>query len=323
MRKFLKHILPLLWLSIAGVAAWVLIHRLEAIQFGDIMQQLAAVPASVVTAASACCIALYASIGLYESIAVRLASGRKLRLHAFRTALIASPIGRAIGVAMVGAGALRYRMYAPTGLSLRQIGAVILLVAMPYIFGLGWLIDLSLLIHLREASTALQLPMAAVAAFGILGLAKDVGWLTFVSRRVQPISIRGQSIRLPTLRHALLQIAFGLTQISLMTMILYSFMPAELGMSWPAFIAIYCIAFVAGQLSNVPAGLGVLEAALLLMLPQVPPAKLLGSVLAYRAVYEVAPLLVALALLLIYESTNPAGVIRRRVFQRRSARSDT
>ena len=103
-------------------------------------------------------------------------------------------------------------------------------------------------------------------------------------------------------------------QISLMTTILYLFMPPELNMTWPAFVAIYCIAFVAGQLSNVPAGLGVLEAALFLMLPQVPPGRLVGAVLAYRAVYEVIPLGVALVLLLIYETTNQ----RRGVSQQKS-----
>src|SRR5688500_2731163 len=98
-----------------------------------------------------------------------------------------------------------------------------------------------------------------------------------------------------------------------MSAILYAFMPVELGMSWPAFIVVYCIAFVAGQMSNVPVGLGVLEAALFLMLPQVPPGKLVGAVLAYRAVYEVLPLMGALVLLLIYEITNPAGIVRRRL----------
>jgi phosphatidylglycerol lysyltransferase len=97
-----------------------------------------------------------------------------------------------------------------------------------------------------------------------------------------------------------------------MTTILYVFMPPELNMTWPAFVAIYCISFVAGQVSNVPAGLGVLEAALFLMLPQVPPGKLVSAVLAYRAVYELIPLGVGLLLLLIYESTNKAGIIRRR-----------
>jgi glycosyltransferase 2 family protein len=259
-----------------------------------------------------CAAGVYITIGLYEGIAVQLASGRTLRWPAFRTAVIANPVGRAIGVAMVSGGALRYRMYAPEGLTLKQIGAVILLVAMPYVFGVGWLIDVSLLLHLKEASRAFQLPFAAVAVFAALGLAKDIGWLAFVATRTQPIVLRGTSIRLPSLRDALVQIAFGLTQISLMTTILYLFMPPELNMTWPAFVAVYCIAFVAGQMSNVPAGLGVLEAALFLMLPQVPPGKLVGSVLAYRAVYELVPLGVALLLLLIYETTDKAGVIRKR-----------
>jgi Predicted integral membrane protein len=311
-KSALRRLLPLLWIAIAAGAAWVLVQRIEEIDFEDVAQHLSSVPLPTIITALLCAAGVYITIGLYEGIAVRLASGRNLRWQAFRTAVIANPLGRAIGVAMVSGGALRYRMYAPEGLSLKQIGAVILLVAMPYVFGVGWLIDLSLLLHLKEASRAFQLPLAAVAVFGVLGLAKDIGWLAFVATRTQPIVLRGQSIRLPSLRDALLQIAFGLTQISLMTTILYLFMPPELNMTWPAFVAVYCIAFVAGQMSNVPAGLGVLEAALFLMLPHVPPGKLVGSVLAYRAVYELAPLGVALVLLLIYETTNKAGIVRRR-----------
>ena len=187
---------------------------------------------------------------------------------------------------------------------------------MPYAFGVGWLIDISLLLHLEDASRAFQIPVATVAIFGVLGLAKDVGWLAFVASRKQPITIGGQSIRLPSLRDALVQIAFGVVQISLMSTILYLFMPPELNMTWPAFVAIYCLAFVAGQMSNVPVGLGVLEAALFLMLPQVPPGKLVGAVLAYRAVYEVLPLMRALVLLLIYETTNPAGIVEEKQAQR-------
>ena len=311
-KSALRRLLPLLWVAIAAGAAWVLVERIEEIDFEDVAQHLSSVPLPTIVTALLCAAGVYITIGLYEGIAVRLASGRDLRWQAFRTAVISNPLGRAIGGAMVSGGALRYRMYAPEGLSLKQIGAVILLVAMPYVFGVGWLIDVSLLLHLKEASRAFQLPVAAVAVFGVLGLAKDVGWLAFVATRTQPIVLRGQPIRLPSLRDALVQIAFGLSQISLMTTILYLFMPPELNMTWPAFVAVYCIAFVAGQMSNVPAGLGVLEAALFLMLPHVPPGKLVGSVLAYRAVYELVPLGVALVLLLIYETTNKAGIVRRR-----------
>jgi uncharacterized membrane protein YbhN (UPF0104 family) len=311
-KSALRRLLPLVWISIAGLAAWVLVERIQEIDFAEVARDLGALPLRIIVVALFCAAGVYTTVGLYEGIAVKLASDRNLRWQAFRTAVIANPLGRAIGVALVSGGALRYRMYAPAGLSLKQIGAVILLVAMPYVFGVGWLIDLSLLLHLKEASRALQLPFAAVTAFAVLGLAKDIGWLAFVATRREPITLRGQLIRLPSLRDALVQIGFGLAQISLMTTILYLFMPPELNMTWPAFVAVYCIAFVAGQVSNVPAGLGVLEAALFLMLPHVPPAKLVSAVLAYRAVYELLPLGVALVLLLIYETTNEAGVIRRR-----------
>ena len=312
MTKVLKRFAPLVWLSIAGLAAWVLVERIEQIDFDQVLLDLRAVPVPIMLVALLCSAGVYTTVGLYEGIAVRIASGRNLRRQAFRTAVIANPLGRAIGVAMASGGALRYRMYAPEGLSIREVGAIILLVAMPYVFGVGWLIDLSLLLHLQDAARAFKLPVAIVAVFGVFGLAKDVGWLAFVASRKEPITIRGQSIRLPSLRDALAQIAFGLVQISLMTTILYLFMPPELNMTWPAFVAIYCISFVAGQVSNVPAGLGVLEAALFLLLPHVPPGKLVSAVLAYRAVYELIPLGVALSLLLIYETTNKAGIIRKR-----------
>jgi len=312
MTKVLKRFAPLVWLSIAGLAAWVLVERIEQIDLDQVLLDLRAVPVPIMLVALLCSAGVYTTVGLYEGIAVRIASGRNLRRQAFRTAVIANPLGRAIGVAMASGGALRYRMYAPEGLSIREVGAVILLVAMPYVFGVGWLIDLSLLLHLQDAARAFKLPVAIVAVFGVFGLAKDVGWLAFVASRKEPITIRGQSIRLPSLRDALVQIGFGLVQISLMTTILYLFMPPELNMTWPAFVAIYCISFVAGQVSNVPAGLGVLEAALFLLLPHVPPGKLVSAVLAYRAVYELIPLGVALSLLLIYETTNKAGIIRKR-----------
>jgi glycosyltransferase 2 family protein len=304
---------PLVWLSIIVVAGWILAQRLQTIDFGDVLLELRAQPLPTALIALACSVGVYGLVGVYEAIGVRFVTGRSMFAHAFRTSLIANPIGRAIGAAIVSGGALRYRMYSAIGMSAGQIATVVVIVAMPYFFAVGWLIDLSLLFNAAQASKALRLPASAVLTLGAIGLAKDIGWLIFVSRRRQPIVIRKQSISLPSLPHALLQIAIGLAQISLMTAILYLFMPPELDMSWPAFIAIYCIAFVAGQLSNVPAGLGVLEAALLLMLPHVPPAKLFGAVIAYRAVYELLPLLVALTLLVIYESSHPAGVIRKRL----------
>lgn len=287
---------PLVGLAVLGTIAIVLWDRLQTIEFSEIVQQIRSLPPSAVLGALACSTGAYLLVGLYEGIALERVSGQRRRWYALRTTLIANPVGRTVGVALVSGGALRYRFYSVLGLSARQVGALIVLMAMPYLLGVGWLIDVSLLLNPEQASKALRIDTTVILVVATLGLLKDFGWLVFVKLRTAPIAIGGQQLRLPSLQHTFVQIALGIAQILCNTGILYLVMPPELGMSWPAFIAIYCIAFLAGQISNVPAGLGVLEAALLLMLPHVPPAKLLGAVLAYRALFEVLPLLVGLGL---------------------------
>ncbi len=298
---------PLFGLAILTLVVTVLWDRIRDIQFGDIMQQIRSLPTPAVIGALACSAGAYLLVGLYEGIALHRVSGQRRMWYAIRTTLIANPVGRAIGVAVVSGGALRYRFYSAIGLNARQVASLIVLMAMPYVLGVGWLIDASLLFHHEIAGQALRVSASTILLIGSIGLLKDFGWLAVAKWRVEPITVSKLQIRVPNLPHTLLQIALGIAQILCNTGILYLLMPDELAMSWPAFIPIYCIAFVAGQISNVPAGLGVLEAALLLMLPHVPPAKLLGAVVAYRAIFEVLPLLVGLLLWAGYEGGRMSG----------------
>jgi phosphatidylglycerol lysyltransferase len=70
-------------------------------------------------------------------------------------------------------------------------------------------------------------------------------------------------------------------------------------------------------LSHVPAGLGVLESMLLLLLPDVPPEQLLAAVLMYRVIYEIIPVIGALALWGVFEGFSRDGA-RQRVFGRQA-----
>lgn len=288
-------------LALAIIVA-LLFERLRTIEPAEILAQIRSLSTSNVLGALACSAGAYLLVGFYEGIALARVSGQRRRAYALRTTLIANPIGRIVGAALLSGGALRYRLYAVIGLDAKQVGALIVLMTMPYLLGVGWLIDVSLLVYTEQASKALRLDAATVILLGLAGLAKDIGWLAFAAWRTRPIMIAGLAIQIPSLRHTLLQTALGIAQILCNTGILYLVMPPELDMSWPAFIAIYCIAFVAGQVSNVPAGLGVLEGVLMLLLPHVPPAKLLGAVLVYRALFELLPLLVGLVLWAAFEA---------------------
>lgn len=300
----LKKFAPLFGLAVFALVLFLLSKRLGDIEFSDIVQQIRSLPPPAVIGAMACSAGAYLLVGLYEGIALHRVSGQWRLWFAIRTTVIANPVGRAVGVALVSGGALRYRFYSAIGLNARQVASLIVLMTMPYLLGVGWLIDVSLLIHTQAASQALGLTATTVYIIACVGLVKDLAWLGIAKWRKEPINLKQLQIRVPSLAHTLLQIALGIAQILCNTGILYLLMPPELDMSWPEFIPLYCIAFVAGQISNVPAGLGVLEAVLLMMLPQVPPAKLLGTVLAYRAIFEVLPLMIGLTLWGWYEGRN-------------------
>ncbi|MFG5409540.1 hypothetical protein ABXN37_17445 [Piscinibacter sakaiensis] len=66
------------------------------------------------------------------------------------------------------------------------------------------------------------------------------------------------------------------------------------------------VAAVAGVLTHVPAGLGVLEAVFVALLGgTVPPATLVAALLLYRAFYYLAPLLLAAVVYLVLEARAP------------------
>ena len=67
-------------------------------------------------------------------------------------------------------------------------------------------------------------------------------------------------------------------------------------------LAVYLLAAIAGVVTYIPAGLGVLEAVFLMLLgEQVGEPELLGALLAYRAVYYLGPLLVAAVMYAVME----------------------
>jgi uncharacterized membrane protein YbhN (UPF0104 family) len=93
--------------------------------------------------------------------------------------------------------------------------------------------------------------------------------------------------------------------------VLYLLLPDSVGLAYLPFLGAYLASILAGVLSHVPAGLGVLESMLLLLLPDVPPEQLLAAVLMYRVIYEIIPVLLALALWGTFEGYSRDGALLR------------
>jgi len=308
--------------TIASLAGYVLYRTFQRISLADVLREMREVPAAHLLLAACCTALAFTSLALYEIVSVRYVKHSLGRARPFVTALVAFPLGHAVGQALLSGGALRYRMYTPAGFSATEVGATVLLANMPYGLAFSLLLDLALLLGAERLSPLFRVEAHWLFALGVVGVLKDVAYVIVILRRKAPIRLGGWRVPLPTPRMTALQYVVGLVDVLLIASVLYLLLPDSATLAFLPFLGVYLASVLVGVLSHVPAGLGVLESMLLLLLPHVPPEELLAAVLLYRVIYEVVPLLVALSIWGVYELTAHDGArlaLTRRAMQLRLA----
>jgi len=307
-RSRLKKILGIVGsVAVATLAGYVLFRTFQRISLADVIANMRATSTSTLLLAAGCAAGAFSVLAAYEVAVVRYVKHCIGRAKPVVTALIAFPLGHAVGQTVLSGSALRYRMYAPAGFSATEVGATVLLCGMPYALAVGLLLDLALVFGAEQLAPLFRISSQWLFALGCLGLVKDAGYLLFVWLRKAPIRLGGWAVRLPTMRMTLLQIVVGVVDIVLIASVLYLLLPESARMPFLPFVAVYLASILVGVISHVPAGLGVLESMLLLLLPHVPPEQLLASVLLYRVIYEVLPLMMSLAIWSVYELVADDG----------------
>ena len=243
-------------------------------------------------------LASYGCLIGFDAIGLHRSGVRVSPLRIGITAFLAHAVGQTVGFAALTGGAVRLRGYRSAGLDLAQIGQVVLMSTLGFVFG-AWLL-LGAAFVLEPATAALALPLSAFA-IGCIGGAALLAFavmVVLVGRAGRTFSIRGHALWLPGRRTMLGVTALSVVELVLAGAALYVLLPDSTPAGLPGFIGLYLVAVVAGLVSTVPAGLGVFEWSLLKLLPQTAPATVLAAALVYRVTYYVLPLLAATVLAL-------------------------
>lgn len=210
----------------------------------------------------------------------------------------------------VGGVALRYRLYSRLGLDTATITRILTLGLltnwMGYMLLAGGVFALRLVelpANWAVGTTGLQLIgfiLVAIALGYLLacGLAKKRTWRW-----------RDHELTLPSLRLALCQVALGASNWAMMALLIYWLLPDEA--FYPSILGILLISCVAGVVAHIPAGLGVLETVFLgLLHGQMAQGSLVAALLAYRTLYYLIPLVLAVITYVVLEKR--AKAMRRR-----------
>ncbi|PPK92657.1 phosphatidylglycerol lysyltransferase [Kineococcus xinjiangensis] len=284
-------------------AAATLLHRtFRHYSWAELGSDLLALGPGVALAALVATAISYLTMTGYDALALRYVEHplpyRRYGLASF----IATAFGNNLGASAVVGAALRARVYSswqvPGFAITRIIGFNVVTLAL----GAAVLVGSGMLYDPARAGEALHLPGAAVLVVGSLLLASVVGYLVWAATG-RAIGWRDWRIDRPSPRLAVAQVVLSTFEWLTMAAALYVLLPAEGRLPFLPFAVAFSIATVAGLVTNVPGGLGVFEATLVVMIgTTTSPAGLAVALVAYRLCYFVLPLLLAAVLLVVHEA---------------------
>jgi len=274
-----------------GAVAYILHGEIARLHFNRVFADLQAIPRAHVLAALGLTAASYCVISLYDVLALRYLRKRLRYARILFTSFIASAFGHTLGFSAFTGGAIRFRLYASAGITAVEVATIAAFVSLGIAIGLSTLAGISLFLSPAQAAAVLHLGHGLTFLVGALLLAAVAAYALWSSLSRGVIEIRGWALRAPGPAIGLPQVALGVIDLSLAGSVLWRLLPEGSHIAFIPFIGAYAIAIIAGIVSHVPGGIGVFETLMLLLLRGVPPEALLGSLLAYRAVYYLVPLL--------------------------------
>ncbi len=279
------------WVFFALIA-WLLVKQARGIDWDDVLDAFSKLPAT--TLAMAACLAA-SSFVLYSTFDLL---GRRMTGHPLGAAKVMGVtfVSYAFNLnlgSLVGGVAFRYRLYSRLGLDnptiTRVLGFSMLTNWFGYLVVAGaafcfWPLDLPADWKIDNGGLRVLGAVLLVLAAGYLALcafASDKTW-----------HIRGHAFQPPPLRMALLQMLMSCANWCLMGGVVWLLLQQKV--AYPEVLAVLLVGAVAGVITHVPAGLGVLEAVFVALLShKLPQGQILAALIGYRALYYLLPLAVA------------------------------
>jgi len=281
---------PLAALLVFTLVVWVLHRQLAHMHVKGVLAHLHAIPSRQVLAALGFTALSYWLLTTYELLALRYLRRVIPYTRILFNAFIAYSFSHTLGFSAFTQTAIRLRLYATARVSAIDVAMVSVFCSVSFGIGLATVSGLSLVLSPEHVAKLLHLDQRWAVLVGMLLLAVVCAYALWASLARGTLEIRGWALRAPGPAIGLAQIALGVLDLSLSCAVLWSLLPASAHVRYVTFLGVYAAAVIGGIVSHVPGGVGVFEAIILLTLPGVPTDALLGSLLAYRAVYYLVPL---------------------------------
>ena len=225
------------------------------------------------------------------------------------TSFCAYAVGNIAGFGPLTGGTVRYRFYAPLGVSPEDIARIVGYVTAAFGFGLLF-VDRARAAGGRRKACRARRPAGNRRARRCRSLILAFVGAVFIAAAIGPrrVTVFGRRVALPGPRRAgSCNSPRRSSDLIASALVLWVLLPAG-AIDFATMLSVYSVAIGLGILSHVPGGAGVFEAVILGALgTRLPLDGLVGALLLYRVIYYVMPLVVAVIALTVTEIRRAAA----------------
>ena len=297
--KVRKLIGPTFAVFVFGFAVHLLVQEASEIHWDDFKSALLSVPPLYLGFAFFLVALNYGLLVSYDLLALRYLC-RSLPLR--RVALVSFlgySLGNNLGT-LLAATPIRFRFYSRWGLSPSQILVLISILGLTFWSGLWFLGGVVLVAFPIDLPEQYALPFGTRMLGGIL-LSLAIGYLLVCAVWRRPWPIGKLHLRPPEPGLMSVQASVAAVDLLISATALYLVLPGDVQVPFATVLSAYLVGIAISLILQVPGGLGVLEVILLKLLKDTAGDGVFASLLIFRTLYYLLPLLFGMALLLVYE----------------------
>ncbi len=254
----------------------------------------------------------YAALAWYDRIAlIHLGKEKGISwTYVSLCSFVTYALSHNIGASVFSGGMVRYRAYTAKGLTAAEVAILVALCSFTFAFGTMLLLGLVLVIEpeilrpLGRLSTWFSIGdrtarMIGIGLLAFVALYTIGAWLKF-----KPLRFGTFELIYPRLPIVARQYLAAPLELMGAAGIIYFALPDQ---GHPGFLIVlgaFLLSFSAGLLSQVPGGVGVMEAVFLAVMPGVPAPAVFAALLVWRMFFLILPLVISLPIVLAFERSQ-------------------
>lgn len=279
---------------------------------GVIGGKLAGIPLESYLLAGLSTLVAYWALAWYDRIAlIHLGKERGISWAYIATcSFVTYALSHNIGASVFSGGMVRLRAYTAKGLSAAEVAILVALCSFTFAFGTILLLGFVLLYepqilqplsklspHFAIGETPARMIGAGLLAFCAL---YTIGaWRGF-----KPLQIKSFKLVYPGLHIVWRQYLAAPMELIGAAGIIYFALPAEGNPGFLIVLGAFLLSFSAGLLSQVPGGVGVMEAVFLAIMPGIPATSVFAALLIWRLFYLILPLALSIPVIVLFEQSH-------------------